>query len=276
MRLSVRALRSAGLSAAALGSLLLLGCPASQNWTTARTIEEGSVQHTVGVEFLGIAFDDPDCDIDPMSTACTEDLGFIAIPLPAYAIRFGVSDLLDIGGKFSASGTIGFDFKLQLVRSDAFDLAIDPGLSFISTVTYWNLPILISLNFGQSVTLTLAPKASYLLVLAGDAGGDEFLLDGLFLGGGANFQFRAGKSVAITPGFDWQTLVTEADGRLSFFSFGLGVSFGGMPQFGEQQMAALPPGQGGPGYAPAPGGGAPPPGGGAPPPGAPPPPPPGY
>ena len=210
--------------------LLLAGCPASQTWTTPRTIPAGRIQHTAGVEFAGLIAAD-ECEGDA-TDGCVNVAGFIPIPFPAYVLRIGAADMLDIGIKASSTGTFGADFKIQLVRSDFFDLAIDPGVTFpwIFSFGYLNLPIMFGLNFGESMTLVLYPKGTYALLFADyDADEEVATVDGLFIGGGAALQLRISDGFAITPGFEWQTLVTDTeDGSVSLIVFGIGFSFGAM------------------------------------------------
>lgn len=232
-------MRSRGLAPAfALlfaSSMMLLGCPSSQTWTTARTVPAGSVQHTAGVEWIGLVVEDPSCT-EADGDVC--DLGFVAVPFPGYIARIGVADMLDMGFKVSTTATFGADFKIQLVRSDGFDLAIDPGFSmpFIFAFTSLNMPILFSLNFGEMMTLTLYPKASYWVVFD-----DEYdnAASGFFAGAGMNFQIRISDRFAIAPGFEWTKALAglEEGESLTFFNFGVGFSFGSFPEYGEPEVA---------------------------------------
>src|SRR5688572_23799881 len=180
-------------------AFLLGGCPASQTWTTPRTIPAGRVQHTAGVEFAGLLADD--CAAG--ETGCVNVGGFVPIPFPAYVLRIGAADMLDIGIKASSTGTFGVDFKIQVVRTDFFDLALDPGVTFpwIFSFGYLNLPIMFGLNFSDSLTLVLYPKGTYALLFADyDADEEVATVDGLFVGGGAALQVRISDRFALTPG----------------------------------------------------------------------------
>ncbi len=95
--------------------------------------------------------------------------------------------------------------------------------------------MLFSLNLGDSVTLTLAPKAEYLFTVISSSSGTAYG-DGLFLGGGVNLQIRPSHSFAITPGFDWQRLVSNSIPE-TFFSIGIGLSFGAMPDYGPDMTS---------------------------------------
>jgi len=203
-----------------LSVVTLMGCPASQTWTTARSLPKGKIQHTVGVEFLGASVEV--CDDD--AEVCAQGDGFITAPFPAYVLRYGLTDFMDIGGKFSSSGQLGADLKLQLVRSKFFDFALDPGA--YASVGFGNVqvPLLFSVNFTRNLTLTLAPKLSYQTLWVDDA---DNLAGGLYAGGGVNMQIRINEKIAVTPGFDYQTWLTGGDVlSASYLSIGAGVSFG--------------------------------------------------
>jgi hypothetical protein len=216
----------------AVSGVLLLGCPASQTWTTARTVPAGTVQHTAGVEFVGLTWECPESSSG--TSSCVQPLGFVAVPFPAYVARIGVADPLDIGLKASSSGSFGLDFKIQVVRTKVFDLALDPGITtpFIFSFMYVNLPIYASLNFGEMLTLTFYPKVSYWLVFQDEV---ETAIDGFFYGGGANFQIRISERFALTPGFEWARSAQEyaAEGTVTFLNFGIGFTFGSFPEFGD-------------------------------------------
>ena len=70
---------------------------------------------------------------------------------------------------------------------------------------------------------------------ARDADEEASTVDGLFIGGGANLNVRISDRFAITPGFEWQTLVTDTEGgNVSLIVFGVGFSFGAMPDYAPQ------------------------------------------
>lgn len=232
----------------ALPSIVLFGCPASQTWTTARTVPAGEIQHAAGVEFLGLTWDCPEA----AGTSCVDPIGFVAVPFPAYSLRIGAADMLDIGFKVSSSGSFGADFKVQLVETDFFDLALDPGATtpFIFSFTYFTMPILFSLNFSDMMTLTLYPKVAYWAVYDKDI---ETGAEGVFFGGGGNFQIRVSEKFAITPGFEFMRIVSATDDQesVTFLNFGVGFNFGSFPSFGAPEPTMQP--QPAPGVAPAPG-----------------------
>jgi hypothetical protein len=233
--------RALSLRCAAIGwAVALGGCPASQSFTTARTLPQGEVQHTVAVEWLGIDYENSECEPEPES--CFDPVGYPAIPWPAYLIRYGANEFLELGGKLSTAGLLTAEFKFQLVRTEYFDFALDPNVSFTpgtavfgireagidAAFTYFSLPILASVNLGD-FTATFAPRFSYLLLFASSAS----ISSGLFGGGGVSVEYRVNDSVAIVAGFDYQVLLisAEAEASANFFSAGLGVSFGAQADY---------------------------------------------
>ena len=223
---------------------LLMGCPNSHPYTTARVVETGKFQHTQGVEFM--SFNNPSCD--PAVDTC--NTGLLPVPFPFYVIRVGATDFLDLGSKLSFAGSISFDVKIQLVRSEYFDLALDPGMTASVAIGYAHLPVIASFNVGP-VTLSLMPKVSYGYVWGV---GDQQLPSGLLAGGAFSAQIRIGHTAAITPAVEWQRLFFDPTGlgiEFDMLSFGVAVSFGGMPVHGAGAQAppesAPPPGYAEPG-----------------------------
>ncbi|MEM9193720.1 MAG: hypothetical protein AAGF12_31385 [Myxococcota bacterium] len=235
----------------AFGLVLLgaAGCPASQSFLTARSLPKGDIQHTVGVEFLGVDYRNSDCA--PDDEECLDPIGFAAVPWLAYAVRVGATDWMEVGGKYSTSGLLSLDLKFELFRSEYFDLAVDPGLSFTpggalftedredavgidAAFTYFFLPVLGSFNFGP-VTITLQPRMSYMLLFSQSAS----FTDGLFLGGGVSIHWRVSDVVTLIPGFDYQVLTAPSNNSANFFSGGIAVSFGDQPQY-ETPSASQP------------------------------------
>ncbi len=235
------------LALALIGAALLAGCPASMNWTTARTLPRGTVQHTIGVEEIGIIVDHDTragCTVTATDACTYSGVGFLGIPFPAYQVRFGLADWGDLGLKVSATGLMSTDFKIQFLRSDALDLAVDPGIAWGYFVTYLQLPFLASLNLGQMATLTLGPRVTYMLTTA-SIDTDSYYADGLLVGGMINFQIRPTPTFAITPGVDLQRLIrvngTSGDSGFWFVSFGIGFSFGGGADYGLGTQNQPPP-----------------------------------
>jgi hypothetical protein len=224
---------------------LLSGCPAAQSFTTARTLPPGEIQHTVAVEWLGVDYQNSECETMPES--CFDPVGYPAIPWPAYLVRYGANDFLELGGKLSTAGLITAEFKFQLLRSEYFDFALDPNVSFTpgtavvgireggidAAFTYLSLPILMSVNLGD-FTATFAPRFSYLLLFSSS----RSIVDGLFGGGGVSVEYRVSDVVSIVAGFDYQLLVlSAAAASANFFSAGLGISFGAQPDYSTPEEA---------------------------------------
>jgi hypothetical protein len=215
------------------GKLLLLtlglvcsACPSPNTFTTPRTVAAGKVQHTVSVEAIG---------------AFAEDDSVVLPTLPSYTARIGLADRLELGVHFSHLSSIGADFKWNPVRTDGFDLAIDPGAQAFYFVTgdasvviyYLHLPVLLGFNVADNVSLVLTPGVSMLGVGGTiDSGDDE-----LYGGSDSAWLARAGFGVDIRASekFSVQPEVTflksfESGGGVVFLG-GVGFKFGAQPEY---------------------------------------------
>jgi len=203
---------------------LLAGCSNSQTFTTARTIEPATSQSSFGVEVFLLR--DPRCATDSL-TRCA---GY-PIPWPSWVYRMGLTRAIELGGRVSASGTLGGDLKLQLLRTAPLDLAIDPGITIAGGTIHFVMPALVSFNFGQVMTFTFIPKASYMVPVFEFVSG--FAEDGLLVGGGLNVQIRFTDHFALTPTFEWQRRVYSPSGGPDYdlFIVGLAVTTGVLPDY---------------------------------------------
>ncbi len=188
-----------------LCAFVVAGCN-SNLYATPRTTPPGSKQHIVALNM----------DFDPKSK---EDLGVDLIP-PAmiYIARIGLTDRLDLG--ISASGSLKVDLKYNPIRTEYFDLAIDPsvfgtigvGGLFIAPFAVASLPVILGFNAGESMTLVIqgGPAVSNL----------PGMMVYPFAGGG--LQLRFGDLVTVQPEF---TLQFMGEGRV-WACYGLGFGFG--------------------------------------------------
>jgi hypothetical protein len=215
------------------GKLLLLtlglvctACPNPNTFTTPRTVAPGKVQHTVSMEAIG-AFDEDDSVVLPT--------------LPSYTARIGLADRLELGAHFSHLSSIGVDLKWNPVRSDGFDLAIDPGAqafyiasSDASLVIYYlHLPLLLGFNVSETVSLVLTPGIS-MVGVGGDIDEDDDQLygasDTAWLGrAGFGIDIRASEKFSVQPEVTF--LKSFEDGGGVVFLGGVGFKFGAQPEY---------------------------------------------
>lgn len=158
-----------------------------------------------------------------------DDPGLVGVPFLAYVLRAGVTEGLDAALKLSSTGTFSIDGKVQLLRGRVVALALDPGITapFVFEYVYFNLPLLLSLEVGSGFTVTLYPKSSYVVVLDDET---DTAIDGLLVGGGAHVQIRIIPGFAVTPAVEVQTLAWGRDRTATVIDFGLGFSFGSLPE----------------------------------------------
>lgn len=214
-----------------LAALCLTGCPSMNTYTTARTVPQGTIQHTVALEGLG---------------ASVRGATVFVPTLPTYQLRYGLTDRIDIAGRISNLTSIGGDIKFNLLRG-GFDLSIDPGfqvtyLGAVSTssgdsvslgIAYINIPFLLQLNFSDSFGLILTPGFTYALAyggatssLSGDRG--VYTSSGALARLGVGVNVRVGNMFALQPEF---TTLWNPDTEGFIFNFGIGLQIGSIPRF---------------------------------------------
>src|SRR6478736_2620588 len=114
-----------GIRVGALGALACLctGCPNPNTYGTPRTTPVGKISHTIAMEGFRYSVDD---------TKNGGTKGDATLPnFPTYQLRVGVLDTLDIGARLSNMSSLGADVKWNFLKSDVFDLAIDPGFQVL-------------------------------------------------------------------------------------------------------------------------------------------------
>jgi hypothetical protein len=183
----------------------LCGCPNPNAYTVPRTLEPGDLQIVLAAEAYGFGTR----IAGPASAASSNPTSTVwgATPLlPTIGIRYGLAEGVDVGARFENFQSVAGDVKLRLLRG-LLDMAVDPGLDAIyvdtgitnpnsTTVTrsagvfYLQAPLMLGLNFSDSLTLVASPGLAYAIAtgpLAGashaeQAGASTALLARLGLG----------------------------------------------------------------------------------------------
>lgn len=133
---------------AALLALLAAGCPSPGTYGTPRTIEPGTVSHTVSLDVVGVA---------------GAKGGDAAPPVPSYTARIGLANRLDLGVRAAGFTSAATDLKWNFVRTRVFDVAIDPGSQWLydraNDVHYFylNAPLMLGFNLRDDLTLVFVP-----------------------------------------------------------------------------------------------------------------------
>ncbi len=211
--------------AATLASLTLTGCPNVANLTTARVLDQGTVEITVAPAVTGMSAAFFDSSETGTFTAGTLDLG----------VRAGLAEIVDFGFRISNMGNLNLDVKVGLLDSPALRIALDPTIGgvFLSAGSdegdntsagyfQFDLPVLFDLVFNDHLTLSLAPRYTLLYLFAeGETSPASHLL-----GGAVGFEIALGDSFAIQPNAGIGFWVNGPDDvSTNFFSAGIAFKF---------------------------------------------------
>jgi hypothetical protein len=218
----IRSMRGAVLALLASST----GCASMSTMQTASTLGEGDLQvgletayQTVSVKYAGLSY-----------------------PQMSVAVRYGVSDRVDIGGRIGQAGT-ELQAKFLLTEpgaATAFSLAptiggfaLGSGDADFASLHY-QVPLLIGISTGGGSELVLGPKIHHWLLL-GDGSSGGMINAGATVG----YALRLGERFALMPevGVFYPVAVHGSDSDdsdirfggvdVSIFHFGLGMLFGG-------------------------------------------------
>jgi hypothetical protein len=220
--------------------LLCTGCPNPQTYGTPRTTPAGKIQHSVAAEGWGFSGTDGQTDTDISGTYPTA---------PTYTLRVGLADSVDIGARIANLSSIGADVKWNFLKSDSFDMAIDPSFQFFYfgasaggedasiSVLYLNAPLMFGINVGESVTIVPTLGVTWGWASASVATADESdsasSTTGLMLRPGLGFNFRISERFALHPEITFLRTLDSPDGdSVLLYNFGLGFNFGNLPKYG--------------------------------------------
>jgi len=234
-------LNEIGLRVAALGAVAALctGCPNPNTYGTPRTVPVGKIQHSLAAEAFGYSAHDKQTNTSEGGTLPT---------FPTYTLRVGVSDTVDIGARIANLSSLGADVKWNFLKSEVFDMAIDPGVQafYYSAgdtslgVVYLNAPLLFGINLGDSVSIVPTLGVSYGIASAsvdtGDARDSATGSSGVMLRPGLGFDFRVSQKFAIHPEITFLKTLKDDDSAL-LYVFGIGFNFGNLPKYGADAAA---------------------------------------
>lgn len=233
-------LMKVGIRAGALGALACLctGCPNPNTYGTPRTTPVGKISHTIAAEGISYSVDD---------TKHGGLAGNATVPtLPTYQLRIGALDTLDIGARISNLSSFGADVKWNFIKSDVFDMAIDPGFQLLHastggvayTESYVHAPLILGINAADTVTIVPTVGVTYgfsSATVSGDGASAAASIDGLMFRGGLGFNFRISPKFAMQPEVTYLKWLNKAeDPDISWVVFGLGFNFGNLPTYGAK------------------------------------------
>jgi hypothetical protein len=233
------------LSAICVAAALCTGCPNPNTYGTPRTTPVGKIQHSLAAEGFGYSSHDAQTDTDVSATWPT---------FPTYTLRVGLTENLDVGARLANLSSVGADVKWNFLKSDAFDMALDPGFQafyFSSSsggtstsigVVYLNAPLMFGINLGDSVSIVPTLGVTYGIATAsvsGSSGKDSATgSTGIMLRPGLGFDFRISERFAIHPEVTFlKTLKGSNEDSALLYMAGLGFNFGNLPKYGSSNEA---------------------------------------
>jgi hypothetical protein len=236
--------RIATMGAVALLSVGLLGCPNPNTYGTPRTTPKGKIQHTVALEAMRLSGDVITAQTDPNTGNVIrqrEEQSLTFPTFPTYQLRVGVGDRVDIGARIANLSSFGADVKWNFLKSQGFDMAIDPGLQafYIASsggsafIGYAHLPLLLGFNLSDDVTLVASPGAvvSFASGSSNDDDGRSALSStaGIWARFGLGLNIRTSKKFALHPEITGMRAFTDESTMLILF--GIGFNFGNLPDY---------------------------------------------
>jgi hypothetical protein len=223
----------------ALG-LLCSGCPNPNTYGTPRTTPTGKISHSVAAEAWGFKVADGE----------TGATGSAMLPTaPTYTLRVGLADTVDIGARVSNLSSFGADVKWNFLKSEFFDMAVDPSFQFFYfsagsasvNVVYLNAPLMIGINAGDSVSIIPIVGVTYGFASASVDTADESEsasgTTGPMFRGGLGFDFRLTPKFAMHPEISvLKTLNGPDEDSSLLYMIGLGFNFGNLPKYGAEPV----------------------------------------
>jgi hypothetical protein len=194
------------------GAVSSQGCIAASTYTTARTVDEGESQHTVGLSMFAMRRD--------------EETRLMPVPMPSYAFTYGFRNDFDGSVQVSLPGRLRLEAKYNPIRSEYFDVAIAPatyvqlfpgrngGGDDSSILLGMELPVIANFNFMSSVSLVGYFGPAYAAAPQLGAGAPYFRTGGGLNMRGDGYAIQPEVSIAYDP-----TLGTARD-----VAFGVGLS----------------------------------------------------
>jgi hypothetical protein len=183
-------------------ALVLTGCASLNAAQTANTMGKGGLQLGLEPAAYGISG--------------TNGAGSTTFPRVDLAVRYGVTDNVDIGGKLGSSlFEINAKFQVTDAKDKGFVVSIAPSLGgFVigggnsdssSTVGSFTIkvPVLLGFGFGDGNQFVLGPNIQNILVAEGNSGsgssGGSAVADIVGLGLSAGMVFKIGDGFRLMP-----------------------------------------------------------------------------
>jgi hypothetical protein len=240
-----------GLMVVGLG-LLATGCPNPNLYGTPRTTPAGKGAGFVALEGFGWSVKTK--KIVPQNDTWNPDQTYTGkLPMaPSFGGRFGIAERFDMGLRLSGFTTPGADVKWNFLRTDVLDLAVDAGAEYaLFSAFRVHLPLLVGLNFSEKVSLVLLPGVMYGMSTLDDRISEDSTFrtvtstGGWYGRAGVGLNIRFNRKVAIQPEITFVKAFKQEQDEIFddvlVYNFGLGLSFGNLPEYGPPEPTAPPP-----------------------------------
>jgi hypothetical protein len=199
---------------------MLAGCASFSSYQTAQVLDPDEDAFQMGI---GLAVTSFELEEDAVETDY-EEISYYKTEL---LIRSAVTESFDFGAKFWTLG-LSVDGKYQFVDGEKLDMAVDLGFSYSGIevddegVRYLSFQpaLLMTYNFTEKFSVTLAPRAVILNVSHDEEGDDTQT----FLGGTLTLSF-GGKKVRILPEIGYYKAEDRLDQEVEVIHGGIGIKF---------------------------------------------------
>lgn len=202
--------------------ILLSGCFSINNFQSAKTLKKSQAELGVGVS-AGTSFTIDASQEDAMGGV--DNLDIILADFILFG-RYGISDNVDVGLRFSSVGDLGADFKFMAVGDQESKYTLSPGLGFSTNswlasttgIFQVEVPLHNSYNISDNFTFVLTPR------YVGQTSTSILFANGgwiHYVGGTAGFE--VGKNIKFNVGVNYLKAL-EYD-FFSNFNVGMGVRF---------------------------------------------------
>lgn len=234
-----------------LFALVLGGCPSTNLYRTARTLEPGEGDFSLGFSATRIAQSDYEVTDPDSGATSTQEGASVAFPnlVPDLSGHVGVADNVEVGGRVGlGSLLVELDTKLRVVgdRESKTHVAVQPALGYRSAIIVEGysatLPLIFTHDINSKFSVNVSPFVSYTSYNSTDEDVDVNLEgDALSVGGSLGFQIR-GETFHIMPAIEMsKTATTFDDGDndvasadITYVTFG--VTFGWVLGREKQQL----------------------------------------
>jgi hypothetical protein len=226
---SVHAARRHGLAPCLALAGALVACTGGHRYGVPRTLAPGAVAHHLSLDF-GRNVIGTRCTQELASESpahCTDVIDPDPEPIPAYEVRIGLANRLELGAGVAADTSGQVDLKVQVLRTPGLDVALAPTVggalilprrfgADVANARFALLPVLVGVRLGPLTLVPAAAIGSVDVTASADADEPDAARGGMFWMGSFATFFPVSQGVRLGPGLtllrppgehaDWQLL----------------------------------------------------------------------